>query len=98
MDGVKNVATFDVEFELDALAFDAALDVTVTTATGSYTLPAATGETLGGIKVGSDLEITPEGVLSVQKATGVEADNTHPITAAAVYTEVGNIDVLLKTI
>lgn len=65
---------------------------------GSYVLPAATGETLGGIKVGSDLEITPEGVLSVQKATGVEADNTHPITAAAVYTEVGNIDVLLKTI
>ncbi len=56
------------------------------------------GETLGGIKVGADLEITPEGVLSVQKATGVEADNTHPITAAAVYTEVGNIDVLLKTI
>lgn len=65
---------------------------------GSYVLPAATGETLGGIKVGSDLEITPEGVLSVQKATGVEPDNTHPITAAAVYTEVGNIDVLLKTI
>lgn len=58
----------------------------------------ATTTTLGGIIVGSDLLITPEGVLSVDKATAVEQDNTKPITAAAVYTEVGNIDALLQTI
>lgn len=61
-------------------------------------LQPATTETLGGIIVGEDLKITPEGILSVDKATSVEADNTKPITAAAVYTEVGNINALLHTI
>lgn len=58
----------------------------------------ATRATLGGIIVGEDLEITQSGVLSVTKATAVEQDNTHPITSAAVYTEVGNINALLQTI
>lgn len=58
----------------------------------------ATTTTLGGIIVGSDLLITEEGVLSVDKSTMVEADNTRPITSAAVYAEVGNIQVLLETI
>lgn len=58
----------------------------------------ATTSTLGGIIVGSDLLITEEGVLSVDKATSVAEDNTKPITAAAVYTEVGNINALLATI
>lgn len=64
----------------------------------SYQLIPATDHSLGGVIVGEDLQITPEGVLSVQKATAVEADNTHPITAAAVFTEVGNINALLATI
>lgn len=38
------------------------------------------------------------GVLSVNTATEVEADNTLPVTSAAVYTEVGNINALLETI
>ena len=38
------------------------------------------------------------GVLSVNRATAVEKDNTLPITSAAVYTEIGNIDALLQTI
>lgn len=38
------------------------------------------------------------GVLSVNTATDVEADNTLPVTSAAVYTEVGNINALLETI
>ena len=63
-----------------------------------YVLPPATTETLGGIIVGDDLQITPEGVLSVIKATEVQADNTRPITSAAVFTEVGNINALLHTI
>ena len=61
-------------------------------------IPIATTETLGGIIVGSDLSITENGVLSVDKANVVQEDNTKPITAAAVYTEVGNINALLATI
>lgn len=34
----------------------------------------------------------------ITPATAVEEDNTRPITAAAVYTEVGNINALLATI
>ena len=34
----------------------------------------------------------------VAPANAVEQDNTLPITSAAVYTEVGNIDALLATI
>lgn len=58
----------------------------------------ATTERLGSIIVGEDLQITPLGVLSVVKANRAERDNTHPITAAAVFTEIGNINALLQTI
>lgn len=34
----------------------------------------------------------------IPPATSVEQDNTRPITAAAVYTEIGNINALLATI
>ena len=34
----------------------------------------------------------------ITPANAVEQDNTRPITAAAVYTEVGNINALLATI
>ena len=46
---------------------------------------------------GENIEII-NNVISVTTATDVEEDNTKPITSAAVYTEVGNINVLLKTI
>ena len=39
-----------------------------------------------------------DGVLSVNRATEVEQDNTLPITSAAVYTTVGNIGAILDTI
>lgn len=65
---------------------------------GVQELPIATKEALGGIIVGNDLLVTDNGVLSVDKATAVQEDNTKPITAAAVYTEVGNINALLATI
>ena len=39
-----------------------------------------------------------DGVLSVNTADVVEADNTLPVTSAAVQTTVGNIEVLLQTI
>lgn len=38
------------------------------------------------------------GVLGVNTATDVEGDNTLPITSAAVFETVGNIEILLKTI
>ena len=38
------------------------------------------------------------GVAWVAPATSVEQDNTRPITSAAVYTEIGNINALLATI
>lgn len=63
-----------------------------------HDLEPATTSTLGGVIVGDDLLVTQEGRLSVDKATSVEGDNTRPITAAAVYTEIGNINALLATI
>ena len=39
-----------------------------------------------------------DGVSWVTPASSAEQDNTRPITAAAVYTEIGNINVLLATI
>ena len=65
---------------------------------GGVDLYPATRYSLGGIIVGDDLQITQQGVLSVVKADRAEQDNTHPITSAAVFTEIGNIDALLQTI
>lgn len=69
-----------------------------TVVVGGTVLRPATRVTLGGVIVGEDLAVTQSGVLSVVKANAVEQDNTHPITAAAVFTEVGNINALLQTI
>lgn len=44
------------------------------------------------------LTLSAENVLSVNRATEVEADNTLPITSAAVYETVGNINALLASI
>ena len=46
---------------------------------------------------GDDLELV-NGVLNIIKAASAQQDNTHPITAAAVYTEIGNINAILQTI
>lgn len=37
-------------------------------------------------------------VLRVDTAEAVEADNTRPVTSAAVYTELGNIEALLANL
>lgn len=47
--------------------------------------------------IGTGLKVE-DGTLMVDTADEVERDNTKPITAAAVYTEVGNINALLATI
>ena len=65
---------------------------------GDYQLPAATAETLGGVKVGQNLKMDASGVLSVDTADIAQQDNTRPITSAAVYTQIGNIEALLALI
>lgn len=70
----------------------------VTTAVSYSVVPPASSSSLGGVIVGADLLITEEGVLSVDKATDITGDNTRPVTAAAVYVEIGNINALLHTI
>lgn len=52
-----------------------------------------------GVKFKPDETLKLEdGILSVNTADKVEEDNTLPVTSAAVYTEVGNINALLATI
>lgn len=49
--------------------------------------------------IGAGLKLdTATNTLFVDTADAVEQDNTKPITSAAVYTTVGNIEVLLSTI
>jgi hypothetical protein len=49
-------------------------------------------------RLGNGLKVTGGDTLEVDTATDVEQDNTLPITSAAVYTTVGNIEILLGTI
>lgn len=57
------------------------------------------GGTGGGYTIGPGLKLDPDtNTLSVDTAEKVEQDNTKPVTSAAVYTEVGNINALLATI
>lgn len=62
----------------------------------SLPLPAGSG---GGYAIGSGLKLDGEtNTLSVDTADQVEADNSKPITSAAVFVTVGNIESLLETI
>ena len=73
-------------------------DIFVFQGESGINLVPATDKILGGIKVGDNLSITPDGVLSVMTTNNAEIDNTKPITSAGAFTIIGNIDVLLKTI
>lgn len=86
--------SFSVGFRQDSQRFTAEME----TGHGGGELYPATTSTLGGIIVGDDLLITREGRLSVDKTDTFSADNTKPVTAAAVYGEIGNINALLATI
>lgn len=53
----------------------------------------------GGVQFKPDNTlILKDGILSVNTTDQMEQDNTLPITSAGVYTTVGNIEALLKTI
>lgn len=57
------------------------------------------GSVGGGYTIGDGLKLdAATNTLSVDTAEAVEKDNTKPVTSAAVYTEVGNINALLATI
>lgn len=59
----------------------------------------SSGGTGGGYVIGDGLKLdATTNTLSVDTAEVVEQDNTKPVTSAAVYTEVGNINALLATI
>lgn len=62
--------------------------------------PSGSGDpNTGGVQFTTDETLTlKDGVLSVNTAQEPDPDNTLPITSAAVYTTVGNIEVLLQTI
>lgn len=65
------------------------------------TLLAGWGGGSGGgqtIKPGDGLALSPDGTLSVLTTDDAAQDNTLPITSAGVYTQLGNIAVLLDTI
>ena len=52
---------------------------------------------IDGDKIGNGLKYE-DGILSIDTADTVEQDNTKPVTSAAVYTEIGNIEALLANI
>ena len=58
------------------------------------------GGSSGGtyFEIGDNMELDSNGVLKVKVASKVEADNTLPVSSAAVHTHIGNIEALLDTI
>ena len=83
-----------------ALTDGSSYEFTVTNGSGgsSGDVPIASETVAGIVRVGENLRISADGTLSVDTAAAVEQDNTRPITAEAVFTEVGNINALLETI
>lgn len=66
--------------------------------TGAVELTADDVGAISKLSIGNGLKFNTDGKLSVDTADTAEQDNTRPITSAAVYTEIGNIDAILKTI
>lgn len=58
----------------------------------------ASPDRAGIIKVGENLAISEDGVLSVITTDTAQKDNTKPMTSAGVYTLAGNIEVLLAAL
>lgn len=80
---------------------DGVTTLTITDVNGTQSVEILDGKdgSGGGVDFETDDTLTLEnGVLSVNTADDVEKDNTLPVTSAAVYTEVGNINALLATI
>ena len=65
---------------------------------GSYVLPAATADTLGGIKVGDGLSIDEDGILSADGVTSAENQTDSTATdVAGLVTDFNALLTKLKT-
>ena len=85
----ENIVAIDAQFEESDQAFDAGFETAVVIA--------------GNTNVNGDFSIDhtlklENGVLSVNTVNKVEANNTLPVTSAAVHVTVGNIEALLNAI
>lgn len=58
----------------------------------------ASKENPGVVKIGENLEVDETGALNVLTTNDAEQDNTKPMTSAGVYTQLGNINILLQKI
>ena len=100
--GIKKTASVGLtDVYTIALTDGSSYEFTVTNGSGGGSgadVPIASDTVAGIVRVGENLRISADGTLSVDTAAAVEQDNTRPITAAAVFTEVGNINALLETI
>ena len=74
-----------------AQAVDAAAAAEQAAARAESAVPA------GSLEIGNGLKFSG-GKLIVDTADNVEQDNTKPVTSAAVYTEIGNIEALLAAL
>lgn len=82
---VGNARSFNFEGFGSIGVVDGVVTVTSPSASGSYTLPVASGSTLGGIKLGTGLSIDGNGVVSVVGG-GSGGTGADPLT----LTDVGN--------
>lgn len=90
-----------MEMDNRAATIHGKLSTTASTLTGKLNaeIHVETTQTeITGLTLGHALVWDAAGRLAVDVADEPEADNTRPITSAAVQTALGNIDVLLKTI
>lgn len=98
VEGEVNAASVEGEVMGSSVLGDVTVAGVIIREGGFDEIPPATTDAIGGIIVGDHLSVTEEGRLSVVVADSSEEDNTNPISAAAVYMEVGNINALLQTI
>ena len=61
-------------------------------------LPIATREKLGAVIIGENLNVTNQGIVSVDTASTMSEFDDRPITAAAVFAVVGDIEQALAAI
>lgn len=97
VDSIKDVEVSTAEAKAYAERAEAAADRAEEAADRAEAAGGGSGG--GGVAFTTDETLSlKNGVLKVNTADAPEEDNTLPITAAAVHTSIGNIDVLLQTI
>lgn len=87
---VKGVMRYATAPELLAGASGVAVDAAALSAAG-YTLPTATGAVLGGVKVGTNLSIDGNGVLSATIPGALVYKGNRDVTAAAPAASTGDV-------